>query len=480
MSKARPRVNAKLLAAAALALAVLAPEGTARASGFLSDQFGSNQANPALGNTYAVYFNPAAMAGLHGADLTVDGVLAARSLDYTRSSSALIPSSSYATNAPSASYPYYTGSNTGKATLFNVLSAPFGGFVTDFGGSKARLGVAAYIPFGGAATWGHNQAYANSTVVPGGYDGPQRWSSISASTYSVYTTAAFAYRFEKPRIGLGLSVSGIYTTLQDTRARNADGSDNILAPTGAIQEGRTFIDEKGAQIGAAAGIYWEATKDGALRLGASYTSQPNFGTMRLTGNFKFTPGAVAESNTSADLLQALPDIIRWGAAWRVSPQTEIRLDGDWERWSNFKNQCVVTSGSSCQTNSQGVATGSNILLDLPRNWKDSYKVRLGVGYWVTPDTELDASGSWNSAPVDKHNEDPLIYDSTRLAGTVGVRHGFNRHLYASLSYTYVWVMPLTVENSAYPDYPKPSTSPSTNGDYSSQLYIFDASVSYRF
>jgi long-chain fatty acid transport protein len=478
MSKARPNALARLLPVGALALAVLAPEGTARASGFLSDQFGSDQGDPALGNVYAVYFNPAAMAGMHGSEITLDGVIAARSLDYTRSPSALTSTGAY--QGSPGSYPYYQGSNSGKATLFNVLSAPFGGFVTDFGGSHARLGVAAYVPFGGAATWGKNQAYANSTEVPGGYDGPQRWSSISASTYSIYTTAAFAYRFDKPRIGLGLSVSGIYSTLQDTRARDASGTDDIVASNGQILEGRTYIDEKGAQIGASAGLYWEATKDGALRFGASYTSAPNFGTMRLKGNFQFSPGITSESTTSADLLEAYPDIIRWGAAWRVSPQTELRLDGDWERWSNFKDQCVVQSGSSCPTNSQGVATGSNILLDLPRNWKDSFKVRLGIGYWVTPDTELHASASWNSAPVDKHNEDPLIYDSTRLAGTVGVRHGFNRHFYGALSYTYIYVLPLTVNDSAYPTYASPSNSPSTNGDYSSQLYVFDVALGYRF
>ena len=39
---------------------------------------------------------------------------------------------------------------------------------------------------------------------------------------------------------------------------------------------------------------------------------------------------------------------------------------------------------------------------------------------------------------------------------------------------------LTVNDSAYDTYTGVSKSPSTNGSYSSNLSIFDASVSYRF
>jgi long-chain fatty acid transport protein len=470
------RKRAVIAIVALAALAGMAP-GTAHASGFLTDQFGSDQGNPALGNTYSVYFNPGAMAGMHGSEITLGGVLAARSLDYTRSASALSPSS-----AP-AGDPVYTAANTGQAHLFNVLAAPYVGFVTDFGGSPFRLGLASYIPFGGQVSWGKNDAFANNPLAPGGYDGPQRWSSISASTSSLYETAALAYRLDKARLGLGLSFSVIRSAVTDTRAHNADGSDDILTSGNVIKEGRSYVDVSGLQVGASAGVYWEATEDKRLRIGVSYTSQPNFGTMRLGGTFKFTPGVVTnEATVPVDLLQAYPDIIRVGAAWRVSPQTEVRLDADWQRWSQFKMQCIVAKGSDCPVNSTGVSTDPNVKLDLPRNFQDSFKVRLGVAYWVEPATEIFASAAYESPPVGKSHEDPLVFDSTRVAGTLGVRHGFNQHFHAALSYTYVYFAPLTVNDSAYndPNNPGSSRSPSTNGDYSSELYYFDASLSYRF
>jgi long-chain fatty acid transport protein len=460
----------RLLPLPVLAVTVALPESSARASGFLTDQFGADQGQPALANAYSVYFNPGAMAGMHGTEITLDGVLAARSLDYNRSTTS---------GSDGLGDPVYTASNTGQAHLFNVLAAPFGGFVTDFGGSKLRLGVAAYIPFGGELSWGKNATYANSAIAPGGYDGPQRWSTISASTSSIYSTVALAYRLEKARIGIGASFSVVHTSLADVRARDVDGSDDILGPNGTLKEGRSYLNVSGWQPAASAGIYWEATQDGALRLGASYISQPGFGTMRLSGNFSLDP--TSPGNNPADLVQAYPDIIRFGGAWRLRPDTEVRLDGDWQRWSQFKYQCIVNPGTNCNADSNGVSNATNVKLDLPRDFKDTLKLRGGIAYWVVPETELFASFAWESPPTNKSHEDPLIFDSTRLEGTLGVRHAFTSHIYASLSYTYVYVLPLTVNDSAYSSYPLgPSHSPSANGSYTSELYIFDGALSYRF
>jgi long-chain fatty acid transport protein len=466
-----------------LAVAVALQEGNAGASGFLTDQFGSDHGQPALPGAYAVYFNPAAMAGVRGSELTVDGVLAARSLDYDRSLSAL----SFTGSQPVGGADY-TAANSGKAHLFNVLTAPFAGFVTDFGGSQVRLGLAVYVPFGGEVSWGKNSAYANSTIAPGAYDGTQRWSSISALTASIYSTAALAYRFDAARLGVGASFSVIRTGLSDVRARNPDGSDDILASNGELKEGRSYLDVSGIQFGAAVGAFWEATEDGAVRVGASYTSRPTtggapFGTMRLKGTFKLDPAS--PGGNPVDLLQAYPDIIRVGVAWRIRPDVEMRLDGDWQRWSAFKDQCIVANvpGTRCNVNSGGVAVGStsDVKLDLPRDWKDSFKVRLGAAYWVVPQAELYASMALESSPTDARNEDALIFDSTRISGTLGARYAFSKHLDASLSYTDTHVVPVTVTDSAFATYPPGiNRSPSTNGSYSSEIYIFDGAVSYRF
>jgi long-chain fatty acid transport protein len=480
MSTSRRSVTVLL---AAGCLVVILP-GSARASGFLTDQFGSDHGSAAQGNAYAVYFNPGAMAGAPSTDITVDGVMAARSVTFNRTaplSPGTGPSGAANSNAT------YTASNTGQATLFNVLGAPFVGSVLDFGGSKFRLGIAGYIPFGGQVSWDKRPEYSNYPQAPGAYDGPQRWSSISTQTSSIYGTLAGAYRIEGLHLGIGASVSVIRTGVVDTRARNLTGTDGIYAANGGLGEGRAYLDVSGVEVGAAAGIYWEPSSK--LHFGASYTSQPSFGTMRLKGTFKDLQGQGGEINDSVDLLQAYPDVIRVGGTWHLVPEAELRLDVTWQRWSEFKNQCVVNTGTSCDVTAAtgpgggafaNKAASSDVILNLPRNWQDSVRMRLGGAYWVEPQTEVFGSFAYETSPVSDKDQDPLLFDSQRLYGTLGVRYAFTPHLFGSLAYTYVYFVPVTVTNSAYGQYAQPSNSPNENGSYSQELYLFDGALSYVF
>jgi long-chain fatty acid transport protein len=205
--------------------------------------------------------------------------------------------------------------------------------------------------------------------------------------------------------------------------------------------------------------------------------------MRMNGTFEFyQPGQGTPPQQKADLLEAYPDIIRAGAAWRLVPQAELRFDVSWQRWSEFQNQCVVAAGAACNLNAQGGAVGGNspVLFNLPRNWQDTVKLRLGGAYWVTPETELFGSFAFETSPVQPKDEDPLIFDSARLYGTAGAKHVFSRHFYGALSYTYVYFLPVTVTNSAYYTYKAPSTSPSEDGSYAANIYLFDASLGYVF
>ncbi len=472
MSNRLPRLALRL---SALSIVLAAP--AAHATGFLVDQYGADEGQPALGNAYSVFFNPAAMAGAQGTDLMIDGMAFGRQLSFNRSSAALSPNP--ATPAGQSPDPTYVAANTGQAQLFNVLAAPYLGMVTDFGGSHWRLGIAGYVPFGGTVSWSKNQVFQNYPGAPGAYDGAQRWATISTNSASMYGTAALAYRFEQAHLGIGANVSVIRTTIQDTRARNPDGSDNVLTPANGIAEGRATIDMSGVEVGAALGAYWEPTS--ALRLGASYTSQPNFGTMRLSGTFHQWNQGADGGVEKADMLQAYPDVIRLGAAWRVAKDAELRLDGSWQRWSQFKDQCIVLAGSSCNVDATGAQlAGSQIVANVPRNFQDAYKIRLGAAYWLQPQTEIFGSGAFETSPVTSAYEDPLLFDSVRLYGTLGVRESFTPHFYAMAAYTYVYMLPVTVTDSAFNTYKGVSRTPAEDGSYSSDLFIFDLALGYLF
>jgi long-chain fatty acid transport protein len=474
MSNKRPL----LLAPPAALLAALLVSSTAHAGGFLTDTFGSDHGQPALSNAYSVYFNPAAMAGMKGSDITLDGVFAARTLSFNRAQSALSPSCGAASaTCTVASDPTYQAANTGQATLFNVLAAPYLGFVTDFGGSNLRLGVAGYVPFGGQVSWDKLAAYQNYPGAPGAYDGPQRWAAIDTNFSSMYGTVALAYRIEAAHLGIGISASAIYTSIQDTRAHNYDGSDDII-DNGKVVEGRANLNVNGVQAGAAAGLYWEPIP--TLHLGASYTSQPGFGQMKLSGTFQqYVPGSATVSSNS-DFYQSYPDVWRLGLAWRVAPDTELRLDGTYERWSVFNQQCVVAAGTQCTLGPNGSTALSTIQQVVPRDAQDTFKIRAGGAYWVLPQTEIFGSFAFETASIKSAYEDPLVFDSNRLIGTLGLRHGFTKNIYGMAAYTYAYFLPVTVTDSALNTYASPSKTPSENGSYNSAVYLLDLALSYVF
>src|SRR5436190_23577235 len=64
----------------------------AHASGYLTARFGSDHGTPASPNTYAIYYNPAALGGTKGTTITGDVALALRWAHYKRGNDALSPS----------------------------------------------------------------------------------------------------------------------------------------------------------------------------------------------------------------------------------------------------------------------------------------------------------------------------------------------------------------------------------------------------
>ena len=460
----------------------LASPRVAHAAGFATTRFGSDQGTPAMSNPYAVYFNPAAMGGMQGSQLVLDGTIALRSAEYTRFDSALSPS-----DPSTVGNPGYARSNTGTNALVNVIAAPFVGFVTDAGQKNLRFGVAAYVPFGGAARWDQNTVYNAGSSTPGGLDGPQRWQAISGKQQSLYNTAAFAYRIPGPRLTLGASISIVASSLSAVRARNPDGSDDVFTPSGGLLEGRALVNVSGINLAASAGVFWEATEDSRLRFGLSYISQPGFGEMRMKGSFREQLGTVQEAAKpkDVDFLQSLPDVVNLGMAYKMYPDLELRADVVYERWSRLKQQCIVEPGAKCEVDSSGNdLTGGKIIANFPRKWNDAFGVRAGAGYWVGSggETEMFGSGNFGTPAIPHKTADPAYFDSYTLGFSVGVRHRITSHIYGAFSYNYVYYLPFDVKpgESQLFKYQGPSRTPSADGSYSAQLYFFNANLTFVF
>lgn len=460
---------------------VVGAPSDAQASGYLTARFGADHGTPAQPNTFAVYFNPAALGGTKGTTITGDASILLRFAQYTRTPDALSPS-----NQAHLQDPSYVQANTGEANLTNLLALPFVGVNTDFGTQNLRAGYAAYIPFGGLATWDRTKGVPGS---PGSTDGVQRWHNISGQILAIYNTFAVAYRFH-PRFSVGASVSPVIHHVGTVRARNSDGSDDTFRGAELV-EGRSYLDATGLNLAASFGVYLEPTDD--LRLGLAYLSQPGFGETRMSGTLQTKLGTTPQTKEDIDFLQTYPDIIRFGADWRASKQLALRGDFEFARWSVFERQCVVKPDQKCNVASDGRdLSGGKVILNVPRNWDNAIGVRVGPGYWLNERTELFGSLGLTTPAVPKETIDASTIDSQRLYFTLGAKYEFSKHFALAGSYNHIYFFNVNTNGkndqniTAHPanqagggDY-NASRSPSADGRYRSQIGFVNVNVAYTF
>jgi long-chain fatty acid transport protein len=467
------------LSVPALACALFAG-ADAHASGYLTARFGSDHGTPASPNTYAVYYNPAALGGTTGTTITGDVALAVRWAHYKRNDTGLSPSGGAKDRL--AGDQKYIDSNTGDGNLLNLLALPFAGVNTDFGGSKyLRGGYAVYIPFGGLAKWDKRDGIPG---VPGTTDGVQRWHNISGQILAIYNTFAFAVTLPGTGLSFGLSASPIIHHVATVRARTADNSDDIERADGSLKEGRSYLDATGVNLGGSVGVYWQSPRDARIKLGLAYLAQPGFGTTRMKGKLE---GRTAGGDVTQDIdfLQTYPHIFRLGLGWLLpGDKIELRPDFEYVTWSTFKNQCVVARGKDCNIDADtGAETGgtNDVILNIPRKWKDAIGARFGVGYFMNDKLELFGSGSFTTSAVPKETIDASTIDSFRIYGAAGARYKVSDHFAFAASYIHIFFLPVnTKDSNIFDKQQNPSNSPSADGKYTSQIGLLNLNVAYTF
>ncbi len=456
----------------AAAAACLSPSA-AHASGYLAARFGSAHGTPAMANPYAVYYNPAAMGGVTGTQLTLDLSIALRQASYARSSSALSPSS-----PELAADPAYRSANIGDAQLSNLLALPYLGAVSDLGTKNLRVGYAFYVPFGGMTRWSKSD-----NADPVAADGPQRWHIIEGKLLAIHNTFAASYTFEPAHLTVGANLSVVLEQVETVRARNANGSDDTTTGSGALVEGRSHVTASGVDIGAGLGLFWDPRPDHKLRLGASYTFAPGFGETRWKGKLTQQFGGVRDQAkpVDVDFLQRWPDVARLGAVVVPTKELVVRADLEYVRWSVFERQCVVAPDASCDVRADGSQAGSGVILNVPRNWKDAVGVRAGGGYFLEPELELFGSVGVTTAAAPKSEVDPSTIDNTRLSYALGARWEATSRLALAGSFNHSYMVPLDTKGAVGVDtYKAPSRSPSSDGKYRQNIYYLNVNGTVRF
>jgi long-chain fatty acid transport protein len=451
----RSRVAGPLVAGLALA-------GSAHGAGFAAARFGGEHGNVTEVNPTALYFNPGAIGHSQGTHLFLDGTLALRRVTWTH---ARAPN-----DLPDPEGG--AGANTGRAELLNVFGAPMLGAslrLSDF-----ALGAAVFVPFGGRAHWSSNEAFEGDTEFPLAAGGVQRWHSIEGALTFIYGTLGAAYRFGP--LSVGASVNLIHSSVVSTKARNPTGQGD----PDTAHEGRITLDVSGIQGSFGAGALLEALP-GALWFGASYQAQPALGPMRLSGTLTISyDGGTAPFPVTFD--QALPDIVRAGARYRPLETLELRLFGDVTRWSVMKTQCVAIEGSPCIVDASGADAGDGgVLLNLRRNWRDTFAIRAGASHWLSRSLELFAGTGFETAAVPDATLDPELPDSQTISGALGARLQLPAKWFASATYTHLQFLNRdNTGKSRLTNAVLPTRRADGGGRYSQWIAILNANIEKEF
>lgn len=478
--------HTKLMMAATAVGTLLATP--ALATGLLAARFGGEHGHPTTDNPTAIYYNPAGLALGKGTRLFVDASLAFRWYTYNRPADAIsfrLPNGPGEPRSTVGGTPEGDGvlANSGEATLNNVLASPFIGVASDFGVEGLGVGLAFYAPIGGQSKWDTKKDLPG---LPGAVDGPQRWWVMEGSIRSLYFSAGGAYYIKPARLSIGVGLNMVKSEVFTVRARNADGSDDLISRTtnaqgdeygDRLKEGRGLVDLSSWDFSLGVGLIYEPIDK--MYIGLSYQSQPGFGENTLSGKATTILAQGASDVKDAEAVQAMPDVIRAGWRWRQA-DNEYRVFADYARWSVFKDQCIRTKGA----NDCG-------LTNVPRNWEDAFGVRAGYSRFFSQDfVEAYIGAGFDQNAIPDETLEPALFDSDKVSIALGAKLRMLDDAFR-VAATWTQVIYFDRETDAWKRRPdgtletrgtpfEKAQNPNSAGKYSQGIGVFNLNVEYAF
>jgi len=443
------------LVGGAILFGVLALPRDAGASGISVARFGGEHGHPTTTNATAIFYNPAGIGMSDGIHLFVDGTFAWRTVSYEHKINPTAP-------GEDGSVP---GANDGEGKLFNILASPMIGATAKFG--DIGLGAGFYTPYGGQSIWDKNDKFENDPNFAGPYDGVQRWYVMEGIIRSSFITLAGAYHVKPARLSIGLSGNLILSTVDTIRGKGASGG------TALNEEGRAHLKVTGTDWSLGAGVLYEAIEN-ELWVGASYQSRPNLtGMNKLDGEqtTALPPNVAQDSVEPVELEHELPDVYRLGGRFRPAEDLELRLFGDYTRWSVLKVHRLQNTDNK------------SYLLDQRRDWKDTFGVRAGASKWLSKPVEVFGGAGFSSNAVPDKTLEPALPDWDAISVSAGGRFELVDKLFGAVSYTQLIYLPRDNANKSELTRQSPvgaPRNPDAGGKYKQSVGVVNINIDFAF
>jgi long-chain fatty acid transport protein len=124
-------------------------------------------------------------------------------------------------------------------------------------------------------------------------------------------------------------------------------------------------------------------------------------------------------------------------------------------------------------------TGAQVLQNVPRDFRDSVGVRLGLSVWTSASFEFFSGLGYDSSAVPDSTMEPGLPDWAGASFALGGRLALGRRVHAALSYTHFVFVPRDVEGRLA-EYAPPSRSPDASGHYTQQVGVANANLEFSF
>jgi long-chain fatty acid transport protein len=366
----------------------------------------------------AIYFNPAGITQLDGTQFYAGATM-------------IMPTSSF--TGPSST-PYSTTKwDMEKQTFF-----PINFYVTQKLSDRLSVGLGVNNEYGLGTKWDPN------------WVGKQL--AVETSIKTFFFTPVIAYKIlDNLSVSAGATIAFGSVKISNQQATPIPG----IAFTLVTLDSKTV-----SAIGFTGAVLYKPIDK--LNIGVCFRSQSKFdftGTVTSSPNYlNLLPnGGVAAPFTT-------PTNLTVGIACMPNDKWTITADYQWVGWSSF-DKIQITFDTYDLSSSPGVQNTETI----PRNYEDTYILRLGAEYKAYDMLSLRAGILYDHGPVPDNYVEPELPTANRTGINIGAGYNFTSKLRVDVAYFLLLLPDRTVTNSVF----------HFNGTYSNIAHLIALDLGYN-
>jgi len=283
-----------------------------------------------------------------------------------------------------------------------------------------------------------------------------------------------AYLFEDWNLALagGLDITHAIVSLSKSVVVADPGHPDTPAELGLMG-----LDGTATDLGYNMGLKWKPLKE--LSLGVAYRSEV---TLHVDGDANFLAtsqagaaaiGRSADFNSYNSRIRAtsavssditLPDSLALGVAWQPTERLTMEFDAERTGWSSLKQLEFAFDNSQFSSFNNKPE---------PKNWHDAWCYKLGAQYAYNKNLDLRAGYAYDTNPIPDSTLGPMLPDADRHNFTVGTGI-HNEHFSVDMAYMWVHWLDRTVNNQ------DSATLTGENGTFKSDAHLFAANLTVKF